>query len=83
MLYRINKSISIEGTAHSAGSFVDDAECPHILPCIESCLRIGSIAEATAGEVKQFTAATAAEVTAAPVAKTPLASKAKKAKAKS
>lgn len=65
MLYRINKSISIEGTAHSAGSFVDSGECPHILPCIESCLRMGSISEATAKEVDAFTAAGVAKEEAA------------------
>ena len=65
MLYRITKSITIEGTAHSAGSFVDSGECPHILPCIESCVRLGQIEAASVEDVKAFESASAAKEVAA------------------
>jgi hypothetical protein len=97
MLYRITKSITIEGTAHSAGSFVDSGECPHILPCIESCVRLGQIEAASVEDVKAFESASAAKEVAAveaekaaaaktaPVPDPPLAAKTKpkRARAKS
>jgi hypothetical protein len=83
MLYRINKSITIEGMPFDAGSTVDSEEHPQIQACIHSCLRMGQIEEMPACEVKPAVAEVKEEVAEVveevdpPKAAPPLAAKAK------